>query len=36
MVLEQGAVKEFASPAVLLNDKNSVFYALAKSANLAH
>ncbi|OWA50132.1 Multidrug resistance-associated protein 1 [Hypsibius exemplaris] len=35
MVLDQGAVMEFAPPAQLLNDRESIFYGLAKSANLA-
>ncbi|GAV06012.1 hypothetical protein RvY_16054-2 [Ramazzottius varieornatus] len=36
MVLDHGIVREFAPPSDLLNDKSSVFYALAKSANLVH
>ncbi|XP_055346995.1 ATP-binding cassette sub-family C member 3-like [Paramacrobiotus metropolitanus] len=34
MVLDQGRVKEFAPPQVLLADRNSIFYSLAKTANL--
>ncbi|CAH8607404.1 unnamed protein product [Heterobilharzia americana] len=34
LVLEEGQVKELDSPKVLLKDKNSKFYALAKDANL--
>ncbi|XP_055346994.1 multidrug resistance-associated protein 1-like [Paramacrobiotus metropolitanus] len=35
MVLDQGRVKEFASPDDLLADPKSIFYSLAKSAGLA-
>ena len=34
MVLDQGLVKEFDSPAALLRNRDSLFYGLAKSANL--
>ncbi|OQV14983.1 Multidrug resistance-associated protein 1 [Hypsibius exemplaris] len=34
MVLDQGKVKEFATPAELLADKHGIFYGLAKTANL--
>ncbi|GAV06013.1 hypothetical protein RvY_16055 [Ramazzottius varieornatus] len=34
MVLDQGRVKEFESPAELLKDPNGIFYSLAKTANL--
>ncbi|OQV12310.1 Multidrug resistance-associated protein 1 [Hypsibius exemplaris] len=34
MVLDYGRVKEFATPADLLADKQGVFYGLAKAANL--
>lgn len=35
MVLDQGRVEEFASPEQLLANPKSIFYSLAKSANLA-
>ncbi|XP_048236908.1 multidrug resistance-associated protein 1-like isoform X1 [Haliotis rufescens] len=34
LVLDQGLVKEFDTPAALLTDKQSVFYGMAKDANL--
>ncbi|XP_046552046.1 multidrug resistance-associated protein 1-like [Haliotis rubra] len=34
LVLDQGLIKEFDSPASLLADKHSVFYGMAKDANL--
>ncbi|GFT34184.1 multidrug resistance-associated protein 1 [Nephila pilipes] len=34
MVLDQGKVAEFDSPETLLKDKNSIFYGMAKDANL--
>ncbi|CAG7784812.1 unnamed protein product [Allacma fusca] len=34
MVLDQGQIKEFNSPANLLQDKQSVFYSMAKDAGL--
>ncbi|GIX88296.1 multidrug resistance-associated protein 1 [Caerostris darwini] len=34
MVLDQGRVAEFDSPEVLLKDKGSIFYGMAKDANL--
>ncbi|XP_067674526.1 multidrug resistance-associated protein 1-like [Haliotis asinina] len=34
LVLDQGLIKEFDSPATLLADKHSVFYGMAKDANL--
>ncbi|XP_055346894.1 uncharacterized protein LOC129594288 [Paramacrobiotus metropolitanus] len=35
MVLDQGMVVEFAPPSALLADRNTIFYGLARSANLA-
>lgn len=34
MVLDQGYIKEFSSPNILLSDKTSVFYGMAKDAGL--
>lgn len=34
MVLDRGVVKEFDAPKVLLENKQSLFYGLAKDANL--
>ncbi|KAI3476946.1 hypothetical protein L1887_61443 [Cichorium endivia] len=34
LVLDQGAVTEFASPAELLEDKQSIFYSMAKDSGL--
>ncbi|OQV17378.1 Canalicular multispecific organic anion transporter 2 [Hypsibius exemplaris] len=34
MVLDQGKVKEFATPEKLLSDESGVFYSLAKAANV--
>jgi len=34
MVLDRGVVREFAPPAQLLADKQSLFYAMAKDAGL--
>lgn len=34
MVLDAGEVKEFASPQELLANENSLFYSLAKEANI--
>ncbi|XP_055339686.1 multidrug resistance-associated protein 1-like [Paramacrobiotus metropolitanus] len=34
MVLDQGRIKEFGPPQELLKDHNSIFYGLAKTANL--
>ncbi|OWA52394.1 Multidrug resistance-associated protein 1 [Hypsibius exemplaris] len=34
MVLDQGLIKEFDTPAQLLKDRTSLFYGLARSANL--
>ncbi|KAK3576574.1 hypothetical protein CHS0354_011251 [Potamilus streckersoni] len=34
MVLDKGQIKEFDSPANLLKDKSSIFYGMAKEANL--
>jgi hypothetical protein len=34
MVLDHGEVKEFDSPQTLMNNSNSLFYAMAKDANL--
>ncbi|GFS47676.1 multidrug resistance-associated protein 1 [Trichonephila inaurata madagascariensis] len=34
MVLDQGEVAEFDSPETLLKDKESIFYGMAKDANL--
>ena len=34
LVLDKGQVKEFDSPDVLLNDKKSIFYGMAKDAGL--
>lgn len=34
LVLDQGTVAEFQSPADLLNNKNSIFYGMAKDAGL--
>ncbi|XP_059160756.1 multidrug resistance-associated protein 1-like [Physella acuta] len=34
MVLDQGSIKEFNSPNVLLGDKHTVFYSMAKDAGL--
>ncbi|XP_055346866.1 LOW QUALITY PROTEIN: multidrug resistance-associated protein 1-like [Paramacrobiotus metropolitanus] len=36
MVLENGKIQEFDTPNNLLMNKDSLFYALAKTANLAH
>ena len=34
MVLDAGKIVEFDTPKTLLNNKNSVFYSMAKDANL--
>lgn len=34
IVMDQGRVAEFDSPAALLQDKNSIFYSLANEAGL--
>jgi ATP-binding cassette subfamily C (CFTR/MRP) protein 1 len=34
LVLDAGTVKEFAAPAALLKDKQSIFYGMAKNAGL--
>jgi len=34
MVLDKGTVKEFDTPSNLLNDRESLFYAMAKDAGL--
>ncbi|CAL1548848.1 unnamed protein product [Lymnaea stagnalis] len=34
MVLDQGYIKEFSSPNILLSDKTSIFYGMAKDAGL--
>ena len=34
MVLEKGEIIEFDNPNVLLNDKSTIFYSMAQSANL--
>ena len=34
LVLDKGQVKEFDSPGVLLKDKKSIFYRMAKDAGL--
>ena len=34
MVLSSGSITEFDNPQKLLNDENSVFYKMAKDANL--
>ena len=34
MVLDQGRIAEFDPPAVLLDRKDSIFYSMAKDANL--
>ena len=34
LVMDKGMVSEFDSPKHLLNDKNSLFYSLAKEENL--
>jgi len=36
MVLDRGHIKELAPPQELLQDKTSVFYGMAKDANLVH
>lgn len=35
MVLDQGRIKELDAPQTLLQDRNTIFYGLAKDANLA-
>lgn len=34
MVLDKGYIREFDTPANLLKKKNSIFYSMAKDANL--
>lgn len=34
LVLDQGSVAEFETPSDLLNNKNSIFYGMAKDAGL--
>ena len=34
MVLDQGLIKEYNSPDSLLKDKTTVFYGMAKAANI--
>lgn len=34
LVLDKGMVAEFQSPAELLNNRNSIFYGMAKDAGL--
>ena len=34
MVLDKGLIKEFDKPMTLLQDRNSIFYGMAKDAGL--
>lgn len=36
IVLDQGKIAEFDSPKALLDDKNSIFYSMAKNAGLVN
>ena len=36
MVLDGGKLAEFDSPQALMLNKNSIFYSMAKNANLHH
>lgn len=36
IVLDKGMIAEFDSPAALLDDKNSIFYGMAKNAGLVN